>query len=167
MGHESQIELWTPHERRSALLVSELTGFVAKQAMKTAGRGNPNHWAQVPSNRAHGVADQNTSCSFKGAANQEKFQPLGVFFLLIPFIELHVQIEFVGENANAPQAEILQRIGQYVRSCWRWLFSGVRDVTVSDAFKWSGEGPDPYASASLTRPQSHQHEGDGARLRCG
>jgi hypothetical protein len=31
MGHESQIELWTPLERRSALLVSELTGFVAKK----------------------------------------------------------------------------------------------------------------------------------------
>src|SRR5215831_5508726 len=88
MGHESQIELWTPLERRSALLVSELTGFVAQQAMKTARRGNPNRWAHVSSSRAHGVVGQNTSCSFKGAANQDKFQPLGSFFLLTPFIEL-------------------------------------------------------------------------------
>src|SRR5215472_6160170 len=87
MGHESQIELWTPLERRSALLVSELTGFVAQQAMKTARRGNPNRWAHVSSSRAHGVVGQNTSCSFKGAANQDKFQPLGSFFLLTPFIE--------------------------------------------------------------------------------
>jgi hypothetical protein len=31
MGHESQIELWSPNLTRSALLVSELTGFVAKK----------------------------------------------------------------------------------------------------------------------------------------
>jgi len=30
-------------DHRSALLVSELTGFVAKKVMKTAGRENPNH----------------------------------------------------------------------------------------------------------------------------
>jgi len=28
MGHESRIELWSPLDRGSALLVSELTGFV-------------------------------------------------------------------------------------------------------------------------------------------
>ena len=89
MGHESQIELWTPLERRSALLVSELTGFVAKQAMKTAGRRNPNRWAQVSSNRAHGAVGRKPSCSFTGAAKQQKFQPLeGCFFLTSPFIEL-------------------------------------------------------------------------------
>ncbi len=33
MGHESQIELWSPFDRRSGLLFSELIGFVA--AMKT------------------------------------------------------------------------------------------------------------------------------------
>jgi hypothetical protein len=31
----------------------------------------------VSRNRAHGAVGQNTSCSFKGAANQEKFQRLG------------------------------------------------------------------------------------------
>ena len=88
MGHESQIELWSPLERGSALLVSEQTGFVAKQAMKTADRENPTRWAQVFSNRARGAAGQNTSCSFKGAAKQKEFQPKGIlFFLTSPFIE--------------------------------------------------------------------------------
>ncbi len=96
MGHESQIELWTPFERRSALLVSELTGFVAKQAMKNAGRGNPNGWANASSNRAFGAVGQNTSCLFTGAANQEKFQPLGAFFLLTPFIELTIPLDRLG-----------------------------------------------------------------------
>ena len=89
MGHESQIELWTPLERRSALLVSELTGFVVKQAMKTTGRGNPNRRPLGSSNRAHGAVGQKPSCSFTGAAKQEKFQPLeACFFLTSPFIEL-------------------------------------------------------------------------------
>jgi hypothetical protein len=34
MGHESQIELWSPFDRRSGLLVSELTGFVANKRRK-------------------------------------------------------------------------------------------------------------------------------------
>jgi len=34
MGHESQIELWSPFDRRSGLLVSELTGFVANKRWK-------------------------------------------------------------------------------------------------------------------------------------
>ena len=35
---------------------------------------------------------------------------------------------------NAPQEEILRRIGQYVRRWKRWVLSGVRDVTASVAF---------------------------------
>src|SRR5215469_1510908 len=35
MGHESQIEPWSPSERRSALPVSELTGFVHAAATLT------------------------------------------------------------------------------------------------------------------------------------
>ena len=31
IGHESQVELWSPLDRRSALLVSEFTGIVAKK----------------------------------------------------------------------------------------------------------------------------------------
>ena len=89
MGHESLIELWSPLERGSALLVSELTGFVANRTMKTAGRENPNRWAIVSSNRAHGAVGQNRSCSFQWAAKQENVQPLQkCFFLTSPFIEL-------------------------------------------------------------------------------
>jgi hypothetical protein len=57
--------------------------------MKTAGRENPNRWATVPDDRAHGAADQNRSCSIKWAAKVEKFQPREKFFFLtFPFIEL-------------------------------------------------------------------------------
>jgi hypothetical protein len=71
------------------LLVSELTGFVAKEAMKTANRENPNRWATLSSNRAHAAADQNRSCSIKWAAKVEKFRPRDkCFFLPFPFIEL-------------------------------------------------------------------------------
>jgi len=49
--------------------------------MKTALRENPNLWAIMPKNRAHGVAGQNKSCSsIKWAAKQEKLQPRGRFF---------------------------------------------------------------------------------------
>ena len=50
-----------------------------------------------------------------------------------------------GKNANATQWEILRRIGQYVRRWKRWVLSGVREVTVSDAFSWSVLGPRPTA----------------------
>jgi hypothetical protein len=73
---------------RSALLVSELTGFRCEEAMKTAGRENPNRWANVSSNRAHGADGQNRSGSIRWAAKQEKFQPKEKCFLLTAFIEL-------------------------------------------------------------------------------
>jgi len=41
IGHESQIEPWSPFERRSALLVSEQTASLPT-AMNIASRGNPN-----------------------------------------------------------------------------------------------------------------------------
>src|ERR1700719_3976163 len=94
MGHESQIELWSPLDRRSALLVSEQTGFVAKKAMKTAGRENPNRWTTLASNRALGAGGQNRSCSIKWAAKQGNGQPLErCFFLTSPFIELTGHLE--------------------------------------------------------------------------
>jgi hypothetical protein len=65
--------------------------------MKTAGRENPNHWAKVSSNRAHGAADQNRSCSIKWAAKQEKVRPLQeCFFLTFLFIELIRSLEPTG-----------------------------------------------------------------------
>ena len=89
MGHESRIELWSPLDRRSALLVSELTGLRCEEAMKTAGRENPNRWATLLSNRALGAPRLNRPCSIQWAEKQEKFQPAqGCFFLTSTFIEL-------------------------------------------------------------------------------
>src|SRR6266852_3630075 len=88
MGHESRIELWSPLDRGSALLVSELARLRCKQAMKTAQREHPNRWAKVPSNRAPGAVGLNRSCSIYRAAKQEKLQLLErCFFLTSTFIE--------------------------------------------------------------------------------
>ena len=80
MGHESQIEPWSPFDRRSGLLVSELTGFVAIKQWKPLVEKTQNVGPQHPSDRAPGAAGQNRSRSFKWAAKQEKFQPWGTFF---------------------------------------------------------------------------------------
>jgi hypothetical protein len=64
-------------------------GLRCEEAMKTAGRENPNRWATLASNRAPGAGGQNRSCSIKWAEKQENVQPLeGCFFLTSPFIEL-------------------------------------------------------------------------------
>jgi hypothetical protein len=60
-----------------------------EEAMKTAGRENPNRWAKIASNRATGAGGQHRSCSINWAAKQEKVRPMdGCFFLTSPFIEL-------------------------------------------------------------------------------
>ena len=60
-----------------------------EQAMKTAGRENPNRWAIVPSTRVHGATVQNRSRSIMRAGKQEKPRPKDVcFFLTSAFIEL-------------------------------------------------------------------------------
>src|SRR5258708_3278350 len=60
-----------------------------EEAMKTAGRENPNCWATLASNRAPGAGGQNRSCSIQWAEKQENVQPaLKCFFLTSPFIEL-------------------------------------------------------------------------------
>src|ERR1700675_3629372 len=89
MGHESPIELCPPN-----LTTFCCGGFGAdrlrrEEAMKTAGRENPNHGATLPHNRAHGAVGQNRSRSIEWAVKQEKFRPTGkCFFLTSPFIEL-------------------------------------------------------------------------------
>jgi len=89
MGHESRIELWSPNLTAFCFAGFGTDRLRCEKAMKTAGRENPNHWAKVSSNRAHGAADQNRSCSIKWAAKQEKVRPLqGCFFLTFLFIEL-------------------------------------------------------------------------------
>jgi hypothetical protein len=68
----------------TALLVSELTGFVAN-TMKTASRGNPHYWASVPGTRAHVAAGRNGSRSITWAGKQEKLRPREkCFFLTFP-----------------------------------------------------------------------------------
>src|SRR6266481_3979185 len=89
MGHESQIELWSPNLTTFCFVGFGTDRLRRQEAMKTAGRENPNHGVALPRNRAPGAASQNRSRSFKWAAKQEKFQPMETcFFLTSPFIEL-------------------------------------------------------------------------------
>src|SRR5208337_344761 len=89
MGHESRIEPWSPHLTAFCFAGFGTDRLRCEEAMKTAGRGNPNRRADVPSNRAHGAAVQNRSCSIKWAARQENVQPSRrCFFLTSTFIEL-------------------------------------------------------------------------------
>src|SRR5229473_5407155 len=88
MGHESQIELWSPNLTTFCFVGFGTDRLRREEAMKTAGRENPNHGAVLPRNRAHGAASQNRSRSIKWAAKQEKFQPKEMcFFLTSAFIE--------------------------------------------------------------------------------
>ena len=54
MGHESRIELWSPNLTEVLLAGFGTDRLRCKEAMKTADRENPNRWANVSSNRAHG-----------------------------------------------------------------------------------------------------------------
>jgi hypothetical protein len=83
------------------LLVSELTGVFAKKAMKTAEGKNPNRWATMPGNRAHGAEGQNRSCSIKWAEKAENFSRGAVFFLTFPLQNISTLLK--------PDILILQR----------------------------------------------------------
>src|SRR6266446_3773486 len=88
MGHESQIELWSPNLTTFCFAGFGTAGLRRQEAMKTAGRENPNHGVAWPRNRAHGAVGQNRSRSIKWAEKQEKFQPKEMcFFLTSAFIE--------------------------------------------------------------------------------
>jgi hypothetical protein len=83
------MEPWLAPDDRSALLVSEPDWLRREQAMKTAGRENPNRWTTMSSNRVCGAAGQKKLCSITWAEKQEKLQPLEkCFFLTSPFMEL-------------------------------------------------------------------------------
>jgi hypothetical protein len=85
MGHESRIEPWSPHKTAFCFAGFGTDRLRREEVMKTAGRENPNHWANASSNRAHGAEVQNRSCSIMWAAKQEKFRPLQeCFFLTFP-----------------------------------------------------------------------------------
>src|SRR5258707_11310199 len=84
--------------------------------MKTAGRKNPNRWANASSNRPHGAAVQHRSCSVKWAAKQENVQPLEMCFILTsPFIELNQDLHQAvtsAINQSFPSSDAISR-----RSC--------------------------------------------------
>src|ERR1700757_878038 len=46
----------------------------------------------MPTNRAHGVAGQNSRAHSRRAGKQEKFQPRGVFFLDFPFYRTILEV---------------------------------------------------------------------------
>src|SRR5580658_4566991 len=71
MGHESRIELWSPNLTTFCFVGFGTDRLRRQEAMKTAGRENPNHGVALPRNRAHGAVGQNTSRSIKWAAKQK------------------------------------------------------------------------------------------------
>src|ERR1700681_67843 len=89
MGHESQIELWSPNLTTFCFAGFGTDRLRCEEAMKTADSENPNRGGTLPRNRAHGAVGQNKSRSIKWAEKQEKFRPKEMcFFLTSPFIEL-------------------------------------------------------------------------------
>src|SRR6202789_3620746 len=125
MGHESQIELWSPKLTTFCFAGFGANRFRCQEAMKTAGRENPKRWALVPSNRAHGAVGQNNSRSIKWAAKQEKFQPKGkCFFLTSTFIEL---IRTYGKSADGFTTD--ERNPHTSEAMWRAPFAEICNPT--------------------------------------
>jgi 2-hydroxychromene-2-carboxylate isomerase len=88
MGHESQIELWSPNLTTFCFAGFGTDRLRREEAMKTADRENSIHGVTLPRNRAYGAVGQNKSRSIKWAEKQEKLQPLEMcFFLTSTFIE--------------------------------------------------------------------------------
>jgi hypothetical protein len=89
MGHESQIELWSPNLTTFCFAGFGTERLRREEAMKTADSENPNRGVAWPRNRAYGAVGQNQSRSIEWAEKQEKFRPKEMcFFLTSPFIEL-------------------------------------------------------------------------------
>src|SRR5580698_6299871 len=103
MGHESPIELWSPNLTTFCFAGFGTDRLRCQEAMKTAGRENPNRWGTVPRNRAHGAVGPNNSRSIVWAEKQENFQPREkCFFLTSSFIE---QIR-LNSRGHIPQSEL-------------------------------------------------------------
>ena len=73
-------------DRRSALLVSEQTGFVANRAMKTAGRENPNRGVAGPRNRAWSGRSEQILLNQVGCEARKIPADAEVFFLDFPLL---------------------------------------------------------------------------------
>jgi ribosomal protein S18 acetylase RimI-like enzyme len=82
MGRESPIELWSPNLITFCFVAFGTDRLRREEAMRTAGRENPNRRGTVPRKRAHGAVGQITSRSIKWAEKQEKFQPKEMCFFL-------------------------------------------------------------------------------------
>src|SRR5258708_835 len=122
MGHESQIELWSPNGPPFCFVGFGTDRLRRQQAMKTAGRENPNHGVAWPRNRAHGAEEQNRSRSIKWAEKQEKFQPKEMcFFLTSPFIEL-TRMSSIVPPVSDRHPGILDAILKLRRQYWRLGF---------------------------------------------
>src|SRR3984893_14972263 len=92
MGHESQIELWSPNLTTFCFVGFGTDRLRRQEAMKTAGRENPNHRSTVLHEQMARVG-QNRYRSLKWAEKQENFQPKEMcFFLTSTFIELTSQV---------------------------------------------------------------------------
>jgi hypothetical protein len=89
MGHDSRIELWSPNLTTFYIAGFRKDRLRREEAMKTAGKENPNRWTRLSSNRAPRGGGQNRSCSIQWAAKQEKLRPMQeCFFLISTFLEL-------------------------------------------------------------------------------
>src|ERR1700676_4122268 len=113
MGHESQIELWSPNLTTFCFVGFGTDRLRRQEAMKTAGRENPNHRSTVLHEHMARVG-QNRSRSLKWAEKQENFQPKEMcFFLTSTFIEPTrtwlLCNRGVGENDCCPAQKVVVR----------------------------------------------------------
>src|ERR1700731_3269479 len=151
MGHESQIELWSPNLTTFCFVGFGTDRLRRQEAMITAGRENPNQGVVLPRDRAHGAVGQNRSRSIKWAEKQQKFQPKDVcFFLTSPFIELtrtystcDAALERSTQLEQSP--EIL-----LAASCPSALTSGSLGVFISDR-------PNHFPLPSVGEARRRQH----------
>src|ERR1700676_552478 len=103
MGHESQIELWSPNLTTFCFVGFGTDRLRREQAMKTADRENPIHGGAWPRNRLHGAVGHNRSRSIEWAEKQEKFRPKEMcFFLTSSFIELIGSCPVARSKAGRP-----------------------------------------------------------------
>ena len=81
MGHESPIELWSPNLTTFCFVGFGTDRLRRQEAMKTAGRENPNHRSTVL--REHMARLVRTELArSSGAEKQENFQPKEMCFFL-------------------------------------------------------------------------------------
>src|ERR1700720_2251925 len=92
IGHESRIEPWLAPDHRSALPVSELIASL-RQAMKTAGRRNPNRWATAPCTPSPWRGRlEHISLDHMGWETRKTPAAAEVFFLDFPLLRKFLQV---------------------------------------------------------------------------